>query len=387
MNKILSELNDLTTLGNTTNNSSNNLNCEESGEGDGNSEEFASAPAATLRRVIYKLFPLPYKPLKLKIKERMRREAKQLQYINAATAAAVISENGRRQRTCAVAYRMSKSSTANPYSSITTTNIVNTTTGSGSGSQNKGGKLKRKLRTEESSSSSSSEDDAMFVETDDEVVVGGGGKGQQQDEGEVKQEAKKARRTVVRDSEEEEEQGGEGSSKMNTTPSTTIVEINKTTAIAATAPCIDLTAIAATSTENKQAPFGKSDGVNGWSIYRREGWVLTNNTDTAILQEDINTAIRHMKEENEEITVTEELASDMYTQALQGAQYVHTTVYKAFRKCDMIGWVVGYLPAVVNEGEELWHVVFVDGDEEDMDPEEVSACAVAVTVEAAVLLW
>ena len=115
--------------------------------------------------------------------------------------------------------------------------------------------------------------------------------------------------------------------------------------------------------------------------------MLTNNTDTAVLQEDINTAIHHIKEENEEITVTEELASDMYTQALQGAQYVHTTVYKAFRKCDMIGWVVGYLPAVVNEGEELWHVVFVDGDEEDMDPEEVSACAVAVTVEAAVLLW
>lgn len=387
MNKILSELNDLTTLGNTTNNSSNNLNCEESGEGDGNSEEFASAPAATLRRVIYKLFPLPYKPLKLKIKERMKREEKQLQYINAATAAAVISENGRRQRTCAVAYRMSKSSNSNPYSSITTTNIVNTTTGSGN-YQNKGGKLKRKLRTEESSSSSSSEDDAMFVETDDEVV---GGKGQQQEqEGVVKQEAKKARRTVVRDSEEEEEQGGEDCSKMNPTAASTKVEIKKavtsTTATSTSAPttlCIDLTA---TPTGDKQAPFGKSDGVNGWSIYRREGWVLTNNTDTAVLQEDINTAIHHIKEENEEITVTEELASDMYTQALQGAQYVHTTVYKAFRKCDMIGWVVGYLPAVVNEGEELWHVVFVDGDEEDMDAEEVSACPVAVTVVAAVSL-
>jgi hypothetical protein len=67
------------------------LDCEDQ-------EVFASAPALVLKRVIYKLFPLPPKPQELVNEEIKQREQQEL-------PTSVFSHSGRRQRSCVTAYQ------------------------------------------------------------------------------------------------------------------------------------------------------------------------------------------------------------------------------------------------------------------------------------------
>jgi hypothetical protein len=70
------------------------LDCEDQ-------EVFASAPALVLKRVIYKLFPLPPKPQELVNEEIKQQEQQEL-------LTSVLSQSGRRQRSCVIAYRNSR---------------------------------------------------------------------------------------------------------------------------------------------------------------------------------------------------------------------------------------------------------------------------------------
>jgi hypothetical protein len=76
-------------------------------------EVFASAPALVLKRVIYKLFPLPPKPQELVNEEIKQQEQQEL-------LTSVLSQSGRRQRSCVTAYRNSR----RPYEPVAAQHAV-----------------------------------------------------------------------------------------------------------------------------------------------------------------------------------------------------------------------------------------------------------------------
>jgi hypothetical protein len=116
-----------------------------------------------------------------------------------------------------------------------------------------------------------------------------------------------------------------------------------------------------------QPPKGDGDGLNGWSIKCSEGWLLVDNSDAAALQRELEAAWLASEAAN-----TSAITAAVRAEAGRGTSYVHRRVMKKFRRNTVAGWVVAYLPAALNDGEELWHVVFCDKDEEDWSLDEVS---------------
>lgn len=287
-------------------------------------EEFASAPAQTLRRVIYKLFPLPPKPmqvLKAELQERQRRDK----------AKRVLTQAGRIQRACVVA---SASGTANKGSGI-------------------GVGLKRKNALVLSDSSDEYEDEQSWcvkpakragVKADRALADGG----------EV---VKKKQRRLSESSGESSGEAVFSDGDAMSVEAPTAKQGRRGSASARKSETL----------QPLQPPRGKGRGVNGWSIFLLEGWIMVDASDPAVLEAKVSEAL-----DSVDMEVTAEVAAVTRKEAAIGAVSVHKRVMRTFHRELMMGWVVGYLPDSLNEGEgELWHVVFSDGDEEDWSADEV----------------
>lgn len=292
------------------------------GSSDSDEEEFASAPAQVLKRLICKLFPLPEKPgvlVRAEAQERQRRDL----------ASCVRSQTGRLQRNCATAYRES----LRPYEERA----------QGGGGTDRGRGLKRKNRGPRSDGFD--DEEVAWSEDDDESLsrrpakkpaVGG--------------RPKKSHTLVVASDDEVEEDTGASSGRAQESQSS-VYEAEAEAGVGATPPL-----------------HGTGDGINGWSIFETEGWVLVDNSDHTALERAVRDALEAMEGE-----VSEETASEAMREASAGARFVNRRVQKTFRRTVAEGWVVAYLPNVLNDGEgELWHVVFQDGDEEDWSEDEVN---------------
>ncbi len=74
------------------------------------------------------------------------------------------------------------------------------------------------------------------------------------------------------------------------------------------------------------------ESIDGMSIYRSEGWLLD----------------------------------------LESSEYLQKRVRRLFKRGLFgDGDIVAYLPGDRNDGQELWHMRYDDGDEEDLDKNEV----------------
>jgi hypothetical protein len=62
--------------------------------------------------------------------------------------------------------------------------------------------------------------------------------------------------------------------------------------------------------------------------------------------------------------------------ALDGSEYIGRYVAKAFGGVEYVGRVAGWLRPTADD-DALWHVVYEDGDQEDVDEAELLACAAA----------
>jgi hypothetical protein len=280
-------------------------------------EEFASAPALVLKRIIYKLFPLPPKPHELVKAEVKQREKREL-------ANSAVSQSGRRQRSCVTAFQNSRL----PY----------VPAAAQSAAPRKG--LKRKSLKKDS------EDEEEFTWSEEERDSQ-----QRSSSAAIASRNSKTRKVAVGTDDGSDDDAMFSDGEAAYRPSTTAASQTQV------------------SPPASPPPRGKGRGINGWSIFRSEGWLLVDTADPAALEVEVEETLRYM---DVDVGVTDETASAVRQEAAAGAQFVHKKVMKTFHRVLADGWVVGFLPNSLNEGEgELWHVVFRDGDEEDWSADEV----------------
>ena len=287
--------------------------------------------------MINKLFPLPPLPRAI-----LRAQKKELQALREARDQEnAVYVKGRRQRDCVV-----------QYNSVHRPHLL-PTNGKGSlkGHGNQGNKLKRKHHTIQDSDS-----EAELFASDSSSDIG----------------------------------SSDDSSAFDlTTPPDSPTSKPTHTTIDSPRSANNKTSTATPYTETIIAPHGTNNsGINGWSITRDEGWILLNPTsDTSDFTIEVIEAAAH-QEDLRSGTVPDTPDPDtsnrsgvspdavrmekIIQQATKGAVHNGQYVRKKFRYNRYTnGVIVGYLPAVLNEEQELWHVVFTDGDEEDLDLKEV----------------
>ena len=148
------------------------------------------------------------------------------------------------------------------------------------------------------------------------------------------------------------------------------------------------------------APRGNvPDGINGWSIYHTEGWVLPPGAESSSSQENALKEVaelaphllRHVYklfrvEDTDDVgstdasraTTTTSVTSSKAkkTSSAKAAAASHSAAHLDRQRQKrmlrgVVGQVVAYLSAERNDGMDLWHVVYDDGDEEDMEEHEV----------------
>ena len=349
-------------------------NNEDSDDDDSPDQEFASAPSATLQKVIYKLFPLPPKPPSILRTEEQRRNEEALQKYSCS---------GQRQRSQVVPFNISAYATGN---SSTYTNK----------------RKAQEINLSSSSLSSEEEDDEEEEDDDDKEDV----LADEPDVPNVKRarsDPEKPMRPITILIDDSESSGfiksvspreltyikknkAQGTSTTNSClaevkPQESSEKSTTSTAIASPVPKSSkhtaavnsgskLASTAATrplAVKAEYAPIGLNDGLNGWAIYASEGWITQDASDSEKLSAAVGRALVATN-----ATVTEKLTAEATKEALHGAKYISNKVMKTFKRLKVTGWVVAYLPNCLNDGEgELWHVVFSDRDEEDWDFDEV----------------
>ncbi len=319
--------------------------------------EFASAPAATLRRVINKLFPLPPLPRAL-----LRAQKRELQTLREARDQEnAVYVKGRRQRECVVQYN----SVHRPHLVPGYRNGV-PMRDTGTGKSNPGNKLKRKHGTLQDNES---ESEAELFASDSSSDIDSSDESSAFDP--ITPPASPTTKLTT-----------------NTTTQSSTSANHKTQDKSSTTPY----------TETIIPPHGtNASGINGWSIQRDEGWILLNPTkdssdfateviEAAAHQEDLRSGtVPDTPETPDPDSSNRSGASPdavrmekIIQQATIGAVHNGEYVRKKFRYNRRTnGVIVGFLPAVLNEDQELWHVVFTDGDEEDWDQKEV--CSIDVS--------
>lgn len=283
-------------------------------------QEFASAPAATLRRVIFKLFPLPKPPASVLQAQKQQRAALRLQTM----------EMDRRQRACRLAQSgpSSRPAPAPPAPK---------------------GQLKRKFTAAESSGS-----EDLFTDDDSvkEMLKRSNASSNKRQRGGA---GAQSERTAGSSQDSDSEGGGNGSDSV--------------------APNSPAAKLPAPVVSPFKAPRGKAKGYKGWSIFRSEGWLLASSSDKEAHSQDLQDVLHAEKAKLGPSGYTTEFVAAVTQEAAQGAKHVNQTIAKTFKRAGKLrGEIVAYLPATLNDGEELWHVVFSDLDEEDWDADEVSAC-------------
>lgn len=285
-----------------------------SGDGDDAGQEFASAPAATLRRVIYKLFPLPKPPASvLQARKEQRALQKQQGW-----------EADRRSRRSA-GPQVGLSSRSAPKSAA--------------------GQLKRKFNPRDSS-----DEEDLFTDSDSvvEMLKNRGGPA-----------GNNKRQRIIQTISADQAADISGFSE------------DESSSVGATVSPAEKNASAQIMPPFK-APRGRAKGYNGWSIFRSEGWLLVNSADAVPHASDVQEILQAQKTSLGAARCTTEFVTAVTREAASGAKYVNRTICKTFKRTGKLrGEIVAYLPPSLNDGEELWHVVFSDLDEEDWDADEV----------------
>ena len=287
--------------------------------------------------MINKLFPLPPLPRAI-----LRAQKKELQALREARDREnAVYVKGRRQRDCVVQYN----SVYRPHL------LPSTGKASSKGYHNQGNKLKRKHNTIQDS-----ESEAELFASDSSSDIGS---------------------------------SDESSAFDLTTPPDSPTSKPTHTTIDSPRSTNNKTSTITPFTETIIAPPGtNTSGINGWSITRDEGWILLNpTTDTSDFTMEVIEAAAHQedlrsgtvpdtpdpeKSNRSGASPDADRMEKIIQQATEGAVHNGQYVRKKFRYNRYTnGVIVGYLPAVLNEEQEMWHVVFTDGDEEDWDLKEV----------------
>jgi hypothetical protein len=134
---------------------------------------------------------------------------------------------------------------------------------------------------------------------------------------------------------------------------------------------------------------GTKSGINGWSIFYEEGWILPLHYPFAKTHSPPLPSTSASIDADAATTLVPTTSSTAHFNSclkppVQSApppppsnslRYLRALVCKYFgpkrRKVPVMGTIVAHLPAACNDGEALWHVVYADGDEEDWEEDEV----------------
>lgn len=273
-------------------------------------QEFASTPAATLRKVVYKLFPLPPKPKSIKAAERAKwiagvnaKEAEMIAAANAEAALAPWNNFNNDSTQCGGATKNNK--LIRKSDELENQQLPLLLKSSSFGRTSK----KQKVNYKEPS-----DDEGLFDSSDADDDLN-------------------TISSVNSASSSEAKVALNGRKRLRNNNSSSVPSSRNSAQIPAQSTTI-----------SSGAPMGKGKGINGWSIFEHEGWLIGS---------------------------TAAAAAAATTPSLPLPHYLHSKVRKTFKRTTLNGTIVAYLAAAVNDGMDLWHVVYCDGDEEDWELHEV----------------